>query len=235
MLGSGGFIPGFEEQLEGLELGESRTVSVSFPQDYSAAHLAGKAATFDVTLRGLARLPTSPSTMISPKASALRISAKLKESIKANIERDYAAASRRKWKRGLLDALDAKYAFDLPEGLVAQEFDQVWRAVEAEQKQTGKSFAEDGTTEEAARADYRKIAERRVRLGLLLADVGDAAGVKVSEEEVAPGSGRAGALLPRPGKGGLGLITRRIPMRSPRSGPRFTRRRSSITSSPRSR
>ena len=184
VLGSGGFIPGFEEQLEGLELGESRTVSVSFPQDYSAAHLAGKAATFDVTLRGLGAPSDVAIDDDLAKSFGLEDLGKLKESIKANIERDYAAASRRKWKRGLLDALDAKYAFDLPEGLVAQEFDQVWRAVEAEQKQTGKSFVEAGTTEEAARADYRKIAERRVRLGLLLADVGDAAGVKVSEDEV---------------------------------------------------
>ncbi len=178
------FIPGFEEQLEGLGLGESRTVSVSFPQDYSAAHLASKAATFDVTLKGLGAPSDVAVDDELAKSFGLEDLTKLKESIKANIERDYAAASRRKWKRRLLDALDAKYAFDLPEGLVTQEFDQVWRAIEAEQSQTGRGFAEEGTTEEAARADYRKIAERRVRLGLLLADVGEAAGVKVSEDEV---------------------------------------------------
>jgi len=110
--------------------------------------------------------------------------AKLKDSIRANIARDYEAASRRKWKRGLLDALDKKYAFDLPEGLVGQEFETVWRRVEAEQKNSGRSFEDEGTTEEAARADYLKIAERRVRLGLLLAEIGEKAGVKVSDEEV---------------------------------------------------
>jgi trigger factor len=184
VLGSGSFIPGFEQQLEGLGIGESRTVSVSFPQDYSAAQLAGKAATFDVTLNGLAAPSDVAIDDDLAKSFGLDDLAKLKESIKANIERDYAAASRRKWKRRLLDALDAKYAFDLPEGLVTQEFDQVWRAIEAEQSQSGRGFADEGTTEEAARADYRKIAERRVRLGLLLADVGEEAGVKVSEDEV---------------------------------------------------
>ena len=109
--------------------------------------------------------------------------AKLKELIKANIERDYAAASRRKWKRELLDALDKKYSFELPEGLVSQEFEQVWRRVAAEQTQSGRSFEDDGTTEEAVRAEYRVIAERRVRLGLLLADIGESAGVQVSDEE----------------------------------------------------
>ncbi len=104
--------------------------------------------------------------------------------IRSNIERDYAAASRRKWKRALLDALDKKYAFDLPEGLVTQEFETVWRKVEAEQSRSGRSFEDEGTTEEAARADYQKIAERRVRLGLLLAEIGERAGVKISDDEV---------------------------------------------------
>ncbi|ACK51828.1 trigger factor [Methylocella silvestris BL2] len=184
VLGSGSFIPGFEEQLEGLKLGDSRTVTVTFPDDYSAAHLAGKEAVFDVTLKALAAPGETVIDDAFAKGYGLEDLTKLRESIKANIERDYAAASRRKWKRALLDALDAKYAFDLPEGLVAQEFDAIWRRVEAEQSQSGRSFADEGTTEEAARADYRKIAERRVRLGLLLADVGDAAGVKVADEEV---------------------------------------------------
>ncbi|VFU09356.1 Trigger factor [Methylocella tundrae] len=184
VLGSGSFIPGFEEQLEGLGVGESRTVSVTFPEDYSAEALAGKAATFEVTLKGLAAPGEVKIDDELAKGFGLEDLEKLKESIKANIARDYAAASRRKWKRELLDALDKKYSFELPEGLVTQEFDAVWRRVEAEQSQSGRSFEDEGTTEEAARADYRTIAERRVRLGLLLADIGDAAGVKVADEEV---------------------------------------------------
>ena len=109
---------------------------------------------------------------------------KLKETVCGNIERDYGNASRARWKRGLLDTLDKRYDFDLPQGLVDQEFEQIWRQVEAEQAQTKKSFADEITTEEAARADYRKIAKRRVRLGLVLAEIGEEAGVKVTQEEV---------------------------------------------------
>ncbi len=184
VLGSGSFIPGFEQQLEGLAVGENRTVSVTFPEDYSAEALAGKAATFDVTLKGVAAPGEVNIDDELAKGFGLEDLDKLKESIKTNIARDYAAASRRKWKRELLDALDAKYTFELPEGLVAQEFDAVWRRVEAEQSQSGRSFEDEGTTEEAARADYKKIAERRVRLGLLLADIGEQAGVTVAEDEV---------------------------------------------------
>jgi len=97
---------------------------------------------------------------------------------------DYARASREKVKRHLLDKLDTLYSFDLPEGLVGQEFDSIWAQVTREQQASGRSFADENTTEEAARADYRKIAERRVRLGLLLAEVGTKANVSVSEEEM---------------------------------------------------
>jgi trigger factor len=184
VLGSGSFIPGFEEQVEGLKLGESRTLSVTFPENYSAAALAGKAASFDVVLKGVAAPEDVKIDDDLAKGFGLESLDKLKDSIRANIARDYEAASRRKWKRALLDALDKKYAFDLPEGLVAQEFETVWRKVEAEQKSSGRSYEDEGTTEEAARADYLKIAERRVRLGLLLAEIGEKAGVKVSDEEV---------------------------------------------------
>ncbi|WP_395698105.1 trigger factor [Methylocella sp.] len=184
VLGSGGFIPGFEEQVEGLKVGETKTVAVTFPQDYSAAHLAGKPAEFEVTLKALAAPGALAVDDEFAKGYGFENLDGLKSSIRASIERDYAGASRRKWKRALLDALDKRYAFDLPEALVSQEFDAIWRQVEAEQARTGASFEDEGTTQEAAKADYRKIAERRVRLGLLLADVGDAAGVKVEDQEV---------------------------------------------------
>jgi trigger factor len=109
---------------------------------------------------------------------------KLKEMIRTNLNGEYSRASREKLKRQLLDNLDNRYSFELPEGLVAQEFDSIWRQVEQEQKASGRSFADENTTEEAARADYRRIAERRVRLGLLLAEVGSKAEVKVTDEEV---------------------------------------------------
>jgi trigger factor len=185
VLGSGSFLPGFEAQIEGMKTGESRTIQVTFPDDYSAAKLAGKAATFDVTLKGAAAPAEVEIGDEFAKGFGFENLAKLKDAIRANIERDHLAASRGKWKRDLLDALDKKYVFDVPEGLVRQEFDAVWRKVEAERKRSGRSYEDDNTTEgEAARADYLKIAERRVRLGLLLAEIGARADIKVSDEEV---------------------------------------------------
>ena len=184
VLGSGSFIPGFEAQIEGMKIGENRIISVTFPENYSAAALAGKAATFDVTLKGVAAPAELEIDDEFAKGFGFEDLDKLKEKIRENIERDHLAASRGKWKRDLLDALDKKYAFDVPEGMVTQEFDTVWRTVEAEQKRSGRSFEDEGTTEDAARADYHKIAERRVRLGLLLAEIGEKAEIKVSDEEV---------------------------------------------------
>jgi trigger factor len=184
VLGSGSFLPGFEAQIVGMKTGESRTIAVTFPEDYSAARLAGKAAAFDVTLKGAAAPAEVKIGDEFAKGLGFEDLAKLKAAIRANIERDHLAASRGKWKRDLLDALDKKYVFDVPEGLVTQEFGAVWRKVEAEQKRSGRSYEDDNTTEEAMRADYRKIAERRVRLGLLLAEIGAKADIKVSDEEV---------------------------------------------------
>jgi trigger factor len=184
VLGSGSFIPGFEAQIEGMKTGENRTIAVTFPENYSAPALAGKAASFDVTLKGVGAPAEVEIGDDFAKGFGLEDLAALKEKIRENIERDHHTASRGKWKRDLLDALDKKFAFDVPEGMVAQEFAAVWRTVEAEQKRSGRSFEDEDTTEEAARADYLKIADRRVRLGLLLAEIGQKAEIKVSDEEV---------------------------------------------------
>ena len=108
----------------------------------------------------------------------------LRTSVKGSLERDFAAAARQRLKRRLLDALAERYSFELPPSMVEQEFANIWGQVESEMKMSGKTFADDGTTEEAARADYRKIAERRVRLGLVLADIGQKANITVSDEEM---------------------------------------------------
>jgi trigger factor len=184
ILGSGDFLPGFEAQIEGMKVGESRTIPVKFPDDYSVARLAAKAATFDVTLKGAAAPAELEIGDGFAKGLGFEDLAKLKDAIRTNLERDHLAASRGKWKRDLLDALDKKYVFDVPEGLVAQEFDAVWRKVEAERNRSERSYEDDHITEEAARADYLKISERRVRLGLLLAEIGASADIKVSDEEV---------------------------------------------------
>jgi trigger factor len=191
VLGTNTFIPGFEEQLVGAEAGEKRTIEATFPENYANRQLAGRKSTMDVDVKAVAA--PEPFAIDDEFAKSLNIESldKLKEMVRGNISNEYAKASRDKLKRRLLDALDKRYAFELPEGLVSQEFDSIWRQVEAEQKASGRTFADENTTEEAARADYRRIAERRVRLGLLLAEVGSKADVKVSDEEL------TGALIAR--------------------------------------
>ncbi|MGP0059170.1 MAG: trigger factor [Beijerinckiaceae bacterium] len=184
VLGSGSFIPGFEEQIEGMKVGESRTISVTFPEAYTNEKLAGQLVTFDVTLKAIAAPAEITIDDAFAKGFGYEDLAKLREGARASYAEEQAKLSRRKWKRELLDALDKKYTFELPEALVSREFDQIWKGVEAEQTQSGRSFADEGTTEEAARADYQQIAERRVRLGLVLAEIGEKASVTVSEEEV---------------------------------------------------
>ncbi len=110
--------------------------------------------------------------------------AKLRDALKERIAREHATASRNRLKRHLLDALDERHTFELPPTLVSQEFDNVWQTVENDLKQQGRSFADEGTSEEAAKADYRKIAERRVRLGLVIAEIGDKNQIKVTDDEV---------------------------------------------------
>jgi trigger factor len=184
VLGTETFIPGFEQQLLGVVAGEKRTIEATFPEAYANRKLAGRMATMDVDVKAVAA--PEPFTIDDEFAKSLNLESldKLKEMIRANIAAEYAKASRDKLKRRLLDALDTRYSFELPEGLVNQEFDSIWRQVEAEQQASGRTFADENTTEEAARADYRRIAERRVRLGLLLAEVGAKADVKISDEEM---------------------------------------------------
>jgi trigger factor len=184
VLGSGSFIPGFEEQLEGAAVGEQRLMKVRFPDDYGAASLAGKDAEFDVTVKGLAAPKAQEMDDAFAKKFGFETVADLKSAIRANIEADDAKASRNKLKRALLDALDRKFSFELPQGLVEQEFSGIWGQLDAERKRAGKTFEEEGKTEESARAEYRAIAERRVRLGLVLAEIGQAAGVKIEDKDL---------------------------------------------------
>ena len=184
VLGSGQFIPGFEEQLMGAKAGDERTVNVKFPENYTATNLAGRDASFAVTVKAVAAPGELKLDDEFAKQFGFDELAKLKDAIKSNIEKDFIRAGRDKVKRSLLDALDKKYSFELPEGLVSQEFDGIWAQVESGQKAGGKSFAEEGTTEEAARLDYRKIAERRVRLGLVLAEVGRVNEIQITDDEM---------------------------------------------------
>jgi trigger factor len=183
-IGSNSFIPGFEDQLEGVKAGDSKTIEVTFPGNYLAKNLAGKAATFEVTVKSV----QGPGELVVDddlaKSVGLESLDKLKDAIRESLGRDQLAASRRKVKRQLLDALDEKFSFDLPPTLLEQEFTNVWRQVENDMKASNKTFADEGTTEEAAKEDYRKIAARRVRLGLVLAEIGEKNNIQVTEDEV---------------------------------------------------
>src|SRR5208337_1255765 len=183
-LGSNTFIPGFEEQLVGVAVGDKRTIHATFPESYAVRPLAGQTGDFEVTVKAVAEREPLAIDDEFAKGLGFKSLERLKEMIRTRIASDFARASREKLKRQLLDKLDALYAFELPEGLVNQEFSSIWAQVMREQKASGRSFADENSTEEAAHADYRKIAERRVRLGLLLAEVGTKADVKVSDEEM---------------------------------------------------
>ncbi|MBV1701553.1 MAG: trigger factor [Hyphomicrobiales bacterium] len=184
VLGSGSFIPGFEEQLIGIKAGAEKVVKVRFPENYTALHLAGKEAVFDVTAKKIAHPEKFEINDEFAKGFGFDNVEALRTAIRENLQKDHDKASRDRLKRALLDELDKKYSFELPEGLVEMEFNNVWSQVMQEQATSGKTFEQEGTTEEASKAEYRRIAERRVRLGLVLAEVGEKASVQVNDEEV---------------------------------------------------
>jgi trigger factor len=184
VLGSGQFIPGFEDQLIGSKAGDSKDVKVTFPADYSVATLAGKDAVFVTTVHKVEAPGEITVDDEFGKKFGFEGLAPLKDRLRETIANRYSNASRRKLKRKLLDELDKKYSFELPPTLVDQEFSGIWTQVEAEMKRENKSFADEDTTEEKARAEYKGIAERRVRLGLVLAAVGEDAKIEITDEEV---------------------------------------------------
>jgi trigger factor len=184
VLGSGQFIPGFEDQLVGAKAGDEKSVTVTFPQDYSAAHLAGKDAVFDVKVKDVARPGKLELNDEVAKALGIESIERLRELIRGQIESQYGAVTRQKLKRQILDALDEMYQFEAPSNLVHAEFHNIWHHMEEDLARAGRSFADEGTTEEEAREEYENLAERRVRLGLVLARIGEEAKVEITEEEM---------------------------------------------------
>ena len=164
--------------------GETRTVNVTFPEAYPAETLAGKAAEFEVTAKSI-EAPTEV-TIDDEFAKSLGLESldKLKDAVKERIAREHAGMSRQKVKRKLLDQLDALHTFAPPPTLVEDEFNSIWSTIEGDLKRQNRTFADEGTTEEKAREEYRGIAERRVRLGLVLAEIGEKNSIKVSDEEI---------------------------------------------------
>ena len=229
VLGSDSFIPGFEPQLVGIASGETRTVNVTFPVNYLAPNLAGKDAAFEVTCTAIAAPGHVDIDDAFAKTLGMDTLDALKDAIRQRLAGEREALSRARLKRVLLDALDERHSFPLPEGMVAQEFDSIWAQITGEMKQAGKSFEDESTSEEARRAEYRKIAERRVRLGLVLAELGTKADVEGDRRRGHPLAGRACPRLSRAGAAGLGLLPQESRTPWPACARRSSRRRSSIT------
>jgi trigger factor len=183
-VGSGTFIPGFEDQLIGMSAGEIRLVKVTFPANYMNDKLAGKAAEFDVTAKSIEAPGMVTVDEAFAKSLGLESLDKLKEAVKGRLAQEHAGLSRQRLKRQLLDKLDEMHKFALPPTLAEDEFKSVWNAVESDLKAQGRTFTDEGTTEEKARDEYRGIAERRVRLGLVLAEIGEKNKITVTEDEI---------------------------------------------------
>ncbi|MGK2739917.1 trigger factor [Tepidicaulis sp. LMO-SS28] len=184
VIGSGQFIPGFEEQLIGTEAGQDVEVKVTFPEEYGAEHLAGKDAVFEVKVTEVQAPVAAKLDDEFAQRFGMENLEKLRDAIKEQIGKDYARVSREKVKRTLLDELDTLHAFELPPTLVEQEFEQIWHQFEHELEHQGKTIADADEPEDKLREEYRSIAERRVRLGLVLAEVGEKNQIQVQDAEI---------------------------------------------------
>jgi trigger factor len=183
-LGSGQFIPGFEEQLVGKKAGDDLTVSVTFPAEYGVKDLAGKPAAFATKVTQVDQPKISAIDEDFAKRMGFETVAALRDMVKSGIAREFDRMTGMKIKRDVLDALDKQYSFELPTRLVDSEFNGIWNALTNEMQKAKKSFADEGTTEEKARDEYKAIAARRVRLGLVLGTLGEREGITVNEQEL---------------------------------------------------
>ncbi|GAC1336026.1 MAG: trigger factor [Bradyrhizobium sp.] len=183
-IGSNSFIPGFEEQLLGMGAGETRTLKVSFPKNYPSETLADQPAESETT----ATLVDAPqdTEINDERAQTLGLDSldALKHAARERLTAEFAGATRQRVKRLLLDRLDESHQFEAPPSLVDEEFDLMWKSIKAEMESSGKTFADESTTEEAAKEEYRTIADRRVRLGLVLSEIGEKNKITVTDEEV---------------------------------------------------
>jgi trigger factor len=186
-LGSGSFIPGFEDQLIGIKAGEERLVKVDFPADYGAEDLAGKAAEFRVNASAIKAMADQPIDESLATAVGMENLKALRDVVRERIERDYSGLARQKLKRQLLDRLAERHHFTVPAGMVDIELDTIWRQYQAQlerAKQSGAEQTETPKDEAAIKDEYKDIAERRVRLGLVLAEIGSKNNLNVTQEEL---------------------------------------------------
>lgn len=184
VIGSNRFIPGFEEQLVGLKAGDNKVIKLSFPEDYQAENLAGKEVEFDVTIKLVEKPAKLELDDELAKQLGMESMEKLREAIKGQVESQNGSYTRAKVKRQILDTLDKEVKMELPTKMVEVEFKNIWQQMTAELERAKSSFEKEDTTEEEAKKEYQKLAERRVRLGLLLAQIGETAEVEISEEEM---------------------------------------------------
>ena len=183
-IGSNTFIPGFEDQLIGIAPGETRTLKVSFPANYGNKELAGKAAEFETTASKIEAPQELEINDEFAKTLGMESLDKLKQAARERIAAEFAGATRQRVKRILLDRLDEAHRFEAPPTLVDEEFNLMWDSIKSEMEAAGKTFADENTTEEAAKEEYRKIADRRVRLGLVLSEIGEKNKITVTDDEV---------------------------------------------------
>lgn len=183
-LGGEGFIPGFAEQIEGMQPGEEKVITVTFPENYGAEELAGKEATFDIKVKALKKAVDAPIDDELAKKLGFETLEQLRDLVRKQVEGEYEQLTRLRIKRDLLDALAAKTNFAAPESMVEAEFNQIWQRVEADRKAGELDEEDQGKDEETLKADYRKIAERRVKLGLLLAEIGRKNAITVTNDEL---------------------------------------------------
>ena len=183
-VGGEGFIPGFTEQIAGMAAGETRSIEVTFPEGYGVAELAGKPASFTITAKTL-KHPVVPALDdgLATKIGFEGIDA-LRAALKGRFQQELDQLARLRTKRALLDALAEEARFAVPQGLVEAEFGQIWQRLEADRAQGRLDEDDAGKDEDTLRAEYRAIAERRVRLGLLLSEIGRANGITVAPEEL---------------------------------------------------
>lgn len=184
LIGSATFIPGFEDQLIGIAKGETRTIKADFPKNYMNTELAGKAAEFETTATLVEAAQERTIDDEFAKTLGLESLDKLKDAARERLRQEYDGLTRQRVKRLLLDQLDETHRFDAPPSLVDEEFNLMWNSIKAEMESMNKTFEDEKTTEDEAKGEYRKIADRRVRLGLVLSEIGEKNKINVTEDEV---------------------------------------------------
>ncbi len=184
VLGQSQLIPGFEDGLKDLKTGDEKTLELTFPDEYPVETMKGKPARFEIKVTEVAK-PVKPAVDDEfAKGLGAEDLAKLREMVASQIKREYDQVSRNKLKRKLLDALDKSHSFELPPSLVEAEFNSVWEQVTKQLESAKRTFADENKTEEQAREEYQKIAQRRVRLGLLIGEIGDKNKIEVTQDEL---------------------------------------------------